>query len=72
MLNVRNELPSVSFLSRQIPYYSMPQSAYSFCQENKKDILMTEQFIVFWLKYSKTSALVLLKTDHSFQRGQQR
>lgn len=33
---------------------------------------MTEQFAEVWLQYSKTSASVLLRTDHSFQREQQR
>lgn len=61
------------FSSRQIPLpLYIHQSAYSFWQETKWLILLTEQFVEVWLQYSKTSALALLGADHSFQQGQQR
>lgn len=72
--DVKNEKWVVlsQFSSRQIslPLY-IHQSAY-FWQEKKWLILLTEQFVVVWLQFSKTLALALLGTDHSFQRGQQR
>lgn len=61
------------FLSRQIPRpIYIHQSAYSFWQEKKRLILLTEQFVEVWLQHPKTSALAFLRTDRSFQRGKQR
>lgn len=73
--DVKNEkLVALSqFSSRQIPLpFYIHQSAYSFWQEKKWLILLTEQFVEVWLQYPKTSASALLRTDRSFQRGQLR
>lgn len=60
------------FSSRKLllPLY-IHQSAYTFWQEKKWLISLTEQFVEIWLQYSKTSASALLWTDRSFQWGQQ-
>lgn len=73
--DVKNEkwVALSQFSSRQIPLpLCIDQPAYSSWQEKKWRILLTEQFVEISLQYSKTSASVLLTTDHSFQRGQQK